>query len=78
MTKLVTATAAMQLVDEGLLDLDAPVARYYEPFNMTRPAGRAEAATVRHLLCHSSGLANPLPLRWVHPAMEPGPIRASS
>ena len=30
---------------------------------------------MRHLLCHSSGLANPLPLRWVHPATEAGPIR---
>ncbi len=70
MTKLVTATATTQLVDEGLLDLDAPVASYYEPFNMTRPTSRAQAATVRHLLCHSSGLANPLPLRWAHLAIE--------
>lgn len=31
MTKLVTATAVMQLADEGLLGLDAPVASYYEP-----------------------------------------------
>ena len=75
MTKLVTATAVMQLVDEGLLDLDAPVGSYYKPFEMTRPAARAATATVRHLLCHSSGLANPLPLRWVHPATEAGPIR---
>ena len=76
MTKLVTATAVMQLAEEGLLDLDAPVASYFEPFRMTRPAARAEAATVRQLLCHSSGLANPFPLRWVHPATEPGPIRS--
>lgn len=76
MTKLVTATAVMQLAEEGLLDLDAPVASYYEPFRLARPAARAEAATVRQLLCHSSGLANPFPLRWVHPATEPGPIRS--
>jgi CubicO group peptidase (beta-lactamase class C family) len=29
--------------------------------------------TVRHLLNHSSGLPNPIPLRWVHLASEAGP-----
>ena len=28
---------------------------------------------MRQLLGHTSGLANPLPLRWIHPAGEPGP-----
>jgi CubicO group peptidase (beta-lactamase class C family) len=31
------------------------------------------AARVRHLLSHSSGLRNPLPIRWVHPAGAPAP-----
>ncbi|MBT8241458.1 MAG: beta-lactamase family protein, partial [Acidimicrobiia bacterium] len=75
MTKLVTATAAVQLAEEGQLDLDAPVSRYYEPFEMTRPDARSSAVTIRHLLSHSSGLANPVPLRWVHGATERGPDR---
>jgi CubicO group peptidase (beta-lactamase class C family) len=75
MTKLVTATAAVQLADRGLLDLDTPVERYYEPFAALRPDARARKATVRHLLSHSSGVANPLPLRWVHLATEAGPPR---
>lgn len=29
--------------------------------------------SVRHLLNHSSGLANPLPVRWVYPAASPAP-----
>lgn len=73
MTKLVTATVAMQLADDGLLDLDAPIVDYYPPFALTRPEARAGAATVRHLLSHSSGLANPLPTRWVHRSTDPAP-----
>jgi CubicO group peptidase (beta-lactamase class C family) len=42
---------------------------------MTHPNARSSTATVRHLLSHSSGLANPIPLRWVHLATEPGPDR---
>jgi CubicO group peptidase (beta-lactamase class C family) len=76
MTKLVTATAVAQLADEGRLDLDAPVVDSYEPLAGLRPAERAVAITARHLLAHSSGLGNPLPLRWVHPADRPGPDRA--
>jgi CubicO group peptidase (beta-lactamase class C family) len=76
MTKLVTATAAVQLADRSLLDLDSPVERYYEPFAALRPTARARKASVRHLLSHSSGVANPLPLRWVHLATEEGPDRA--
>jgi hypothetical protein len=26
----------------------------------------------RHLLSHSAGLANPIPVRWVHPVGRPG------
>jgi CubicO group peptidase (beta-lactamase class C family) len=70
MTKTVTATAVMQLVEQGRLDLDAAVTDYYAPFTVVR---QATPVTVRHLLSHSSGLANPVPLRWVHPADSPEP-----
>ncbi|HET8631925.1 MAG TPA: serine hydrolase domain-containing protein [Thermomicrobiales bacterium] len=49
------------------------MAEYYAPFRALRPAGWAATATVRHLLSHSAGLANPLPLRWVRPADAPAP-----
>ena len=76
MTKLVTATAVVQLAEDGRLDLDAPVIDSYPPLAMLRPAERVGAISARHLLAHSSGLANPMPLRWVHPADQPGPDRA--
>jgi CubicO group peptidase (beta-lactamase class C family) len=52
-TKGITALAAHRLVDEGLLDLDAPVATYWPEF---AAAGKAELP-VRYLLSHEAGLA---------------------
>lgn len=50
-TKIFTATAAMMLVEEGRLELDAPVTRYLDD----TPKGYS-GITVRHLLTHTSGL----------------------
>lgn len=69
MTKIATATAAMMLAERGRLDLDAPVRQYLGDIWPPRFA----PARVRHLLSHSSGLRNPLPIRWVHRAGEPRP-----
>lgn len=54
-TKTMMATVVLQLVAEGRLELDAPVARYLDG---TTLAGipNAEAATLRQLLDHSSGI----------------------
>jgi CubicO group peptidase (beta-lactamase class C family) len=73
MTKVVTATAAMRLAERGLLDLDAPIAGHVPALRQVRPAGWASRITARHLLTHSAGLANPIPVRWVHPADQPAP-----
>jgi len=54
MTKMATGTAIMQLVDQGLVDLDAPVSDYLDYF----PA--EYGITVRQLLDHSSGLREPV------------------
>jgi CubicO group peptidase (beta-lactamase class C family) len=56
MTKLVTATIAVHLAGDGMLDLDAPIFHYYPPFSMTRPGSLSRAATVRHLSSHVRGL----------------------
>lgn len=51
-TKPFTAVTALQLVGEGKLELDAPVARYWPEF----AAAGKERITLRHLLCHQAGL----------------------
>ena len=48
--------------------LDDPIDAYLE----TQPYG--PKVTVRHLLSHTSGIPNPIPLRWVHPAEHPDPF----
>ncbi|KAA8886085.1 beta-lactamase family protein [Nocardia colli] len=60
-TKGVVAAATQLLVERGLLDLDAPVARYWPEF---AAAGKGEIP-VRWLLTHQAGLAaidKPVPL----------------
>ncbi|MBN9618727.1 MAG: beta-lactamase family protein, partial [Actinobacteria bacterium] len=53
-TKVWTATLAMQLVDEGALDLDAPVRRYLPDFALADEDAAARI-TVRQLMCHVAG-----------------------
>ena len=69
MSKLVTATAALRLADEGVLDLAAPIDQYVE---YLRAPGVVQP-TMRQLLTHTAGLTNPLPVRWVHPAGTTSP-----
>ncbi len=49
---LATATAVMQLVEQGKIDVDAPVIKYLPEF----AANGKEKVTVRELLTHYSGL----------------------
>ena len=73
MTKIVTATTAMRLAEKKVIDLDAPVLEYVPVFGTMRPSARAEQVTPRHLLSHSAGLSNPIPVRWVHAADRQAP-----
>ncbi len=54
-SKLVTGVAAMQLVEKGLLDLDAPINRYL-PFHIANPHYPDTQITARMLLQHTSSL----------------------
>jgi CubicO group peptidase (beta-lactamase class C family) len=57
-TKVVSTTSvAMRLVDQGKLDLDAPVRRYLPRFS----GGPKSQVTVRMLLDHTSGLKSYVP-----------------
>lgn len=54
-SKVFTATLVMQLVDEGKLDLDAPIATYL-PDLLLEDMAAARAITLRQLLSHSGGM----------------------
>lgn len=77
MTKPITTVAAMTLLEEGLLQLDDPVAKFIPEFADTRvyvsgPYGdmqtepQATPVTVRHLMTHTAGLTYGL--------FDPGPV----
>ncbi|MDR1427376.1 MAG: beta-lactamase family protein [Bifidobacteriaceae bacterium] len=53
-TKLWTATLVMQLVDEGLVDLDVPIQTYLPEFTVGDGVAAA-SMTPRHLLSHTGG-----------------------
>jgi D-alanyl-D-alanine carboxypeptidase len=62
MSKTITAAALLLLVERRQVQLDDPIERYLgrQPY--------APGITTRQLLTHTSGVPNPLPLRWVHSA----------
>lgn len=64
MSKTITAAAVLQLVEAHQIRLDDPMTRYLG----TTPYG--PEVTIRQLLSHTSGIPNPIPLRWVHPIAQ--------
>ena len=53
-TKTITATVVMRLVERDALDLDAPVRRYLPEFRL-RDEDAASRAALRHLVTHTGG-----------------------
>ena len=53
-SKTITTTAVMRLVEQGKLDLHAPVRRYLSEFRVADEAASREV-TIWHLLTHTSG-----------------------
>lgn len=58
MTKPVAGTAILMLQEEGKLSVDDPVAKHIPAFS------KYPAITLKHLLTHSSGLAEATPAEW--------------
>lgn len=54
-TKALTCTALLQLVERGLVDLDAPIRRYLPAFRVADDEA-SERMTVRHAVTHTAGL----------------------
>ena len=65
MTKTFTAVAILQLAERGKLALGDVIDRY-----LPNAGYRGHGITLRQLLNHTSGIPNPIPLRWVHLAAE--------
>jgi D-alanyl-D-alanine carboxypeptidase len=80
-SKMMTAVVVLQLVDEGLIDLDARVADYL-PAEVVSGIPNAASATVRQLLAMRSGIPNYTEAgdiyEWLkdHPGQEFGPDQA--
>jgi CubicO group peptidase (beta-lactamase class C family) len=75
MTKIATATTSVRLHRSGVLDLDAPIGHYLPDY---RPHPKYGHPTTRHLLTHTAGLSNPVPVRWVRLEHEPADATAIS
>lgn len=58
LSKIVTAYAAMQLVDQGKLELDKPLNQYIGSNYDAGDDKRINLITARHVLTHSSGFPN--------------------
>jgi CubicO group peptidase (beta-lactamase class C family) len=76
--KLYNATIAMMLSEAGRLDLDEPISAYLPPtvirgIHLYRGLDLTERITVRHLLTHTSGLAD-----WLEDYPKDGPCLIES
>ncbi len=54
LTKPIVSTAVMRLIEEGKIELDAPVGRYLPAFE--KAGGDKAKITIRHLMTHGAGL----------------------
>lgn len=73
-SKLFTAIATMQLIEQNKLNLDKPVTRYAPTFSIVNPFPDASPITLRQLLCHRSGLVREAPVGGYFDASEPGAV----
>ncbi len=72
-TKPIVATAALKMMEAGLLQLDDPVTKFLPYFTPPSPDGVVRPITIRQLLSHSSGLAYETTPKDVSPGMS-GPF----
>ena len=61
-SKLFTDIGVMRLVEEGKLDIDAPVTRYLPDFRPRNPFPGSEPITLRMLMSHRAGLIREPPV----------------
>jgi CubicO group peptidase (beta-lactamase class C family) len=72
-TKPIVATAALRMMEDGLLGLDDPVTKYLPYFTPPSPDGVVRPITLRQLFAHTSGLSYETTPPDVAPGMS-GPM----
>jgi len=78
MSKWITAVGVMHLVEQGRIDLDAPISRYLKRWKL--PPSQFDnnnGATVRHVLAHAAGLTDGLGYLGFAPEQRPQSLPAS-
>jgi CubicO group peptidase (beta-lactamase class C family) len=71
-TKTLTSVAVSRLVEQGLVDLDAPANDYLRAYRIAPADPRWQPVTLRHLLTHTSGIPDVLRAAdLVHPSWGP-------
>jgi len=71
-TKTFVATAVMQLVEQGKIDLDAPITKYLPYFKMDDE--RYRDIKVRQMLSHTSGIPDTTNYHWDQPEYDDGAL----
>lgn len=71
-TKTFVATAVMQLVEQGKIDLDAPLVRYLPYFRLDDE--RYRSITIRQMLSHTSGIPDTTDYHWDKPEYDDGAL----
>jgi CubicO group peptidase (beta-lactamase class C family) len=69
-SKPFVATAIVQLVEKGAIDLDAPVTRYLPYFRLADE--RSSEITIRQMLQHTSGMPDVEDYEWDRPQLDEG------
>ncbi len=71
-TKTFVATAIMQLVEQGKIDLDAPVTRYLPYFKLADD--RYRQIKIRQMVSHTSGIPDVTDYHWDKPEYDDGAL----
>ena len=71
-SKLFNAVAAMQMVEAGKLNLDAPIQQALPEFSIEVPFDNAPPLTARQMLCHRSGMIREC--RWAAISTTRSPV----
>lgn len=77
LSKWATAWGVMALVEQGRIDLDAPVSRYLTRWQLPASAFDNDKVTVRRLLSHTAGLTDGLGYAGFEPGVPVQSLEAS-